>query len=149
MPDPKRPMDLLAFGLAAALALLALLQWRGSARFAGGAETTTATVVELRRTKKTFLEGRADVFATVEFTPAGAEAPTRAELPTPLRTLGLPDEGLEGTTLVVRYDPSNPRVVRFASSEDRSGALVLLALAVGALFVPAILRRSSLSSGFG
>lgn len=142
-------MDLLAIALAAALAALALLQWRGAARFAGDARTATATVVELRRTKKTFLEGRADVYATVEFRPEGAEGSVRAELPTPLRTLGLADEGLEGTSVVVQYDPSDPRRVRFGASDAPSGALVLVALALGALFVPAILRRSSLSRGFG
>lgn len=149
MLNPQRPMDLAALALAALLAGLALLQWQSASSFSDAAEVAEARVVELRTAKKVILEAEADVFATVEFVPEGASESVRAELPTTVQNLGLEPEGLVGTLVSVRYDPAAPRVVRYGAASGAEGAIPLAALALFALFVPTIMRRSILASGGG
>ena len=144
----KRPIDIVAIGFATVLALIAFVQWRESRSFVAGAVETTARVVEIRTEKKVLLDAQASKFATVEYT-AGSDAVLRQELPTALRTLGLEEEGLVGRTIPIRYDPSEPRRIRYGESQGGEGALVLLALAIGALFVPWALRNSVLGRAGG
>lgn len=145
----QRPLDLAALTMAALLAGLALLQWQSASSFTASARVAEARVVELRTAKKVLLESEADVFATVEFLPDGAEDVVRAELPTTVQNLGLEPEGLVGTLVSVRYDPAAPRIVRYGAASGAEGALPLAFLAAFALFIPTILRRSSLASGGG
>ena len=55
----------------------------------------------------------------------------------------------EGSRLSIWYDPRSPQTARLARGAGRQGALVLMALAAGALFAPAILRRSLKGSAGG
>lgn len=142
----KSPADVAATAFALALGLLAFGQLRASAAFTEGAVATTAKVTELRTQKRALLETQAEVFARVEFTPAeGDGGLVETELPTPLDTLGVPEETAVGSTVPILYDPANPTNARYGRDQGKAGALVLLALAVGALFIPAILRRSTLA----
>lgn len=153
MLDPKRPLDLVAIAFAALLAGLAILQWREARTFGADSVTAQATVVELRTAKKQLLDARADVFATVEFTPeanAGENAEAvRAELPTAIAQLGLEEEGLVGTLIGIRYDPTRPTHLRYGAARGDEGAYILALLALGALFAPFVLRRATLTESGG
>ena len=138
--------DIAAAAFAVALGLLAFGQYRASTAFADGAIRATAQVVDLRTEKRAVLDAQAETFAQVEFAPSGSEPSITSELPTPIRALGLDAETAIGKTLPIYYDPKNPASVRHGgAARGAGGALVLLALAVGALFIPSILRRSSLA----
>jgi len=158
MLSPKRPLDVAAAGLAVALGAIAFMQWRSANSFARDAVAVNATVVETRTAKRVVFDAEAEVYATVEFVapaePEGeGDAPEgttyRAELVTAVRKLGLSPEGLEGTIVPILFDPENPESVRYGSSKGYEGALTLALLALGALFIPIALRRSSLSAGGG
>lgn len=155
MLSRKRPMDVAAAGLAVALGAIAFMQWRSAEGFVRNAVAVNGTVVELRTAKKVIFDAEAEVYATVEFSlegPAGGDPAEdspirRAELPTPVRRLALNPTGLEGTLIPIRYDAANPANVRYGNAKGHEGALALALLAVGALFIPIALRRSSLSGG--
>lgn len=141
----KRPIDLLAIAFAVALALIAFAQWRASKGFVAGAVQTTGTVTEIRIGTRVLLDAQTDSFATVEFT-SGSDETMTAELPTPIRTLGLQPENLVGTVIPLRYDPEDPRRVRYGNSKGSEGAAILAALALGALLIPFALRKSAMAS---
>ncbi|QDV05740.1 hypothetical protein Poly30_12410 [Planctomycetes bacterium Poly30] len=142
----KSPADVAATAFALALGLLAFGQLKAAAAFTADAVVTSATVIDLRTDKRALLEGQADTFARVQFTPGGPESmKVEAELPTPIRTLGLTEETAVGQTVPIRYDPKNPTNARYGEDQGKTGAFVLLALAIGALFIPTILRRSTLA----
>ncbi len=152
MLSPKRPMDVAAACLAVALGAIAFMQWRASKGFARDAISVNATVVELRTAKRVLFDAEAEIFATVEFVPSPGTSdgpPHRAELSTPIQKLGLSPAGLEGTRVPIQFDPQNPDNVRYGQSDGHEGALVLALLAIGALFIPIVLRRSSLAAGGG
>ena len=142
----KSPADIAATAFALALGLLAFGQFRAAAAFTEEAVATNAKVIDLRTDRRGLLESQADTFPIIEFTPGGPDArKVEAELPTPLRTLGLSAETVVGTTVPIRYDPMNPTSARFGQDQGKAGGFILLALAIGALFIPAILRRSTLA----
>lgn len=144
---PRSPFDVAALAFAMALGLLAFGQWRAAKDFAESSVPVTARVVEIREEKKSFMEGAPPSYAKVAFTTESGDD-VATELPTPIARLGV--AGVEvGTTLPVRYDARDPRRARYGTGTSAKGAYVLLALAAGALFVPMILRRSSLASQFG
>lgn len=139
------PANIAAAAFAVALGLLAFSQYRASTNFAEDAVATTATIVELRTEKRAILDAQAETFAQVEFLPDGRGPAVTSELPTSIRALGLSEESAVGATVPIRYDPKNPASVRYGAERGAQGALILLALAIGALFVPTILRRSALA----
>lgn len=142
----KSPADVAATAFALALGLLAFGQLRAAASFTADAVVTDATVIHLRVDKRALLEAQADTYALVEFTPGGPDSmKVEAELPTPIRTLGLSAETAIGTTVPIRYDPKHPTSARYGEDQGKAGAYVLLALALGALLIPTILRRSTLA----
>lgn len=148
MLDPKRIQDLAALVFALGLGALALIQWRAGETFVEDAVLTQAEVVSTRTAKQNILEPIADVFVTVTFTAAGGEV-VEAELPRSTSAMGLRPDPAEGSPLTVRYDPRDPSSVRYGEADDQRSALVLALLAVGALFVPGILRRASMTPGGG
>ncbi|MFT7074273.1 MAG: hypothetical protein ACJA0P_000272 [Planctomycetota bacterium] len=142
----KSPTDVAAAAFAIALGLLALGQLRASAAFTADAIPTNATITDLRTDKRGLLESQADTFAQIEFELIAApSSKIQTELPTPLHTLGLSPASAVGSTIPIVYDPKNPTSARYGKEHGKAGAFVLLALAIGALFVPAILRRSTLA----
>lgn len=161
MLSPKRPMDVAAAGLAVALGAIAFMQWRSAEGFVQNAVTVNGTVVELRTAKKVLFDAEAEIYATVEFLPEGTAGDQytgggavnlpmrRAELPTPVQRLQLNPNGLVGMRVPIRYDPANPASVRYGNAKGHQGAMALALLAVGALFIPIVLRRSSLAAGGG
>ncbi|MEM8714116.1 MAG: DUF3592 domain-containing protein [Planctomycetota bacterium] len=147
-PKLLSPANVAAAAFATALGLLSVSQWRASQAFTADAITTQAKITELRTAKRGILDGSADTFAKVEFDNPGAGDPEQsysAELPTPIDQLGLDAATAVGSTITVRYDPTHPQSVRYGKSEGSEGAWILAALALGALFVPTILRRSALA----
>lgn len=147
MISPRQPIDAVFMATSAMLVVLAILQWTESDDFAEHARPTDAVVIELRTTRKQVLEADAETYARVEFETAAGEV-VRTELPTPFRASGAAVPA-EGSRLAVWYDPRSPRTARLGKGAAREGALVLLALAAGALFAPAILRRALRSPGAG
>ncbi len=143
----RRPIDSVFVAVAALLGALAFGQWRRSSDFADHALQATANVVSLRETKKQILDAAPETYAKVEFTTDGG-AIVRAELPDPFRSSAAPAPE-EGSSLTIWYDPREPTTARLQRGAGREGVLVLLALAVGALFAPAILRRSLSGSAGG
>ncbi|MEM9800202.1 MAG: DUF3592 domain-containing protein [Planctomycetota bacterium] len=139
----SRPLDAMAIALAVALGVLAFTQWRESSQFSADAVATTGRVVEVRTAKKVLLDAQAEVFATVEFRVEDG-ATVRSEIPTSVHRLGIERHGLEGRVLPISYDPASPMRVRYGQSPGSESALVLLLLAVGALFAPTALRSSAL-----
>jgi hypothetical protein len=137
-----------AVAMALAIGFLALIQWRAAASFGTDAIEIDARVVGLRTAKKTLIDPEAEIFAMVEFEVASGDI-VRAELPTSIQTLGLDPTTLEGTTLGVSYDPSAASSVRYGGRTGAESALVLALLAIGALFVPRILRQMTLHGGGG
>ncbi len=139
------PANVAAAAFSVALGLLAFSQYRASTAFADGAVEAIATVVELRTEKRAILDAQAETFAQVEFAPGGTDQSVTSELPTPIESLGLQEDTAVGATVPILYDPKNPQSVRYGRERGTEGALILLGLAIGALFVPAILRRSTLA----
>lgn len=142
-------LNLAGVALAAALGLLAFMQWRSSRAFSADAVALTGTVVELRTAKKAIFDADNDVFPTVEYRLEGDDSPRRAELATPLAKIGLEPERAVGSAVPLMVDPAAPGRPRHGRAQGRESALVLLALAFGALFAPAILRRSVMGRGGG
>ena len=138
-----------AAAMALAIGFLALIQWRAAASFGADAIEIDARVVGLRTGKKTLIDPEAEIFAMVEFEVAGGSI-VRAELPTSVQSLGLDPATIEGTVLGVSYDPSAAgSSVRYGGRTGAEGALVLALLAIGALFVPRVLRQMTLHGGGG
>lgn len=151
-PKLLSPANVAAAAFATALGLLALSQWRASQAFTADAVTTEAEITELRTAKRGILDGSADTFAKVVFDNPGASDPEQsysAELPTPIDQLGLDADTAVGSTVTIRYDPTHPQSVRYGRTRGSEGVWILAALAVGALFVPTILRRSALAQASG
>ena len=138
----SRPLDLLAVALAAVLTGLGVVQLRSSAAFSGAAERVTATVVDVESSKRGLLDGQRDSYATVEFEVDGETVESR--LAEPLERIGLDPEEAVGNRISVYRDPAQPAQVRFTATSGRDAALVLFALALGALVAPAALRRTAL-----
>ncbi len=138
------PTNVAAAAFSVALALLALTQYQASTAFTDAAVEANGKIVDVRTEKRAILDGQAGVFAQVEFTVEGAATPVVAELPTPLKDLGLDESSAVGSTVPILYDPQHPESVRYGRERGTEGAVVLLALALGALFVPMILKRASL-----
>ena len=147
MLSTRRPIDVVFMALAALLAALAVGQWRESDDFAEHALQVRSTVVSLRETKKQVLDAAAETYAKEEFTDQKGDV-IRIELPDPYRSSAAPAPAV-GSPLTVWYDPRPPHTARLARSGGRRGVSVLLALAAGALFAPAILRRSLSGSAGG
>lgn len=143
----RRPIDAVFIAIGALLGALALVQWRDSDDFADNARQVTATVASLRETKKQVLDAAPETYAKVEFSTGGGDV-VRTELPDPFRSSAAPPPS-EGSALTIWYDPREPTTARLDRGAGREGVLVLLALAVGALFAPAILRRSLNGSAGG
>lgn len=141
----RRPLDIAAIVLAAALAALGIAQLVRTAAFDQDAVQATARIVALETAQRGLLDSFAETFAEVEYTPAGeGAAPVRTSLPESLSKLGIPPEGALGREVEILYDPSRPAAVRAYAADQRGGAYVLFALALGALFAPFALRRLSL-----
>lgn len=143
----RRPIDALFMALAALLTALAAVQWKENGDFAVAARQVDATVLEHRETRKQVLDAAADVYVRVEFRTEAGDV-VRTDLPDPFRAGGPPIPAV-GSALPVWYDPRAPSTARLASDAGRDGALVLIALAVGALFAPAMLRRALRDGGGG
>jgi hypothetical protein len=141
--SPSRPLDMVAVALAVALGLLSFTQWREAERFSADAVATTGRVVEVRTEKKVLLDAQAAAYATVEFETREGDT-VRSEIPTAVQQLGLDPESVEGAELPISYDPAAPSRVRYGRSSGTESAVVLLLLAVGALFAPLALRSSAL-----
>lgn len=147
MLSSRRPIDAVFIAIGAMLAALAVVQWRDSDDFADHARQVTATVASLRETKKQLLDAAPETYAKVEFS-TGAGDIVRTELPDPFRSSAAPPPAV-GSSLTIWYDPREPATARLHRGAGREGVFVLLALAVGALFAPAILRRSLSGSAGG
>ncbi len=143
----RRPIDAFFIAIGALLGALAFVQWRDSGDFADHARQVTATVASLRETKKQILDAAPETYAKVEFSTGGGDI-VRTELPDPFRSSGAPPPAV-GSSLTIWYDQREPTTARLHRGAGREGVLVLLALAVGALFAPAILRRSLSGSAGG
>ncbi|MGB0330898.1 MAG: hypothetical protein ACPGPE_03660 [Planctomycetota bacterium] len=143
----RRPIDSVFVAVAALLGALAFGQWRKSSDFADHALQATATVVSVRETKKQILDAAPEIYARVEFTTDGGDV-VRAELPDPFRASAAPAPR-EASSLIIWYDPREPTTARLQRGAGREGVLVLLVLAVGALFAPAVLQRSLSGSAGG
>ncbi len=143
----RRPIDAVFVAVGALLGALGAVQWKNSGDFADHALQVTATVVQLRETKKQVLDAAPETYLKVEFTAAGGSI-VRTELPDPFRSSAAPPPQ-EGSRLSIWYDPRSPQTARLARGAGGQGALVLMALAAGALFAPAILRRSLKGSAGG
>ncbi len=147
MLSVRRPIDAVSIAVGALLGALGAVQWRESGDFADHALQVTATLVDSRETKKQVLDAAPETYLRVEFSAAGGDI-VRTELPDPLQSsAGPPPE--KGERISIWYDPRSPQTARLTRGAGRKGALVLLALAAGALFAPAILRRSLRGSGGG
>jgi hypothetical protein len=139
------PANVAAAAFSVALALLAFSQYRASTAFADGAVEAVGEVVDLRTEKRAILDAQAETFPQVLFIPEGSDLAITSELPTPIGSIGLQEDTAIGANVPILYDPKNPSSVRYGRERGSEGALILLGLAIGALFVPTILRRSSLA----